>query len=207
MTIITLFPWLLAFSLGIVSGCLLRESGVSEGWSFGIACFFGIATLPTYIFGLRYLASRQELKRTGRKKSFWMKRSVIIIRLQSKPKLEEWLSIMTRDHPSKLLPGLTYPVEGKRVRLIPSFGVFNSNQELIEHATSLKPLLLKRELRTLLKDPSQFEGKIDALQFDQFFELQVRDYLVSRPDVREVVKDVSMHGGKVDATQFDQFFK
>src|SRR5262245_3474075 len=64
MTIIELFPWLLAICIAVLTGILLGRGGQSGAmWVWVMALIAGAASFVVYWFALKWLASWAECRR------------------------------------------------------------------------------------------------------------------------------------------------
>ena len=86
----------------------------------------------------------------------------------------DWLRAICNTDPLGRSPERLYPPEDESVWLIPPIGTFVSSKAFEEYIIAQKPLLLANEIQRIISDVSSFRGKIDAAQFDEFFELHVR---------------------------------
>ena len=68
MTIIELFPWLLAIVVALLSARALERVGLPGVWAWIAALALGIASFVAYWLALRRLASWSEHRRTEREK-------------------------------------------------------------------------------------------------------------------------------------------
>lgn len=68
MTVIELFPWLLAICVAALTGTLLARSGQSGATVWVIAVAAGVASFASYWLALKWLASASERRRTRREK-------------------------------------------------------------------------------------------------------------------------------------------
>jgi hypothetical protein len=99
-------------------------------------------------------------------------RSVVI--LKSKKAFHEWLRKALKDDPLHRTPEVYYPPIEESVWLVPSIGSFDSQEAFDKYLTALKPVLLGNEILRVLSDTADFDGPIDAVQFDAFFDLIFR---------------------------------
>jgi hypothetical protein len=111
-----------------------------------------------------------------------MRYSVLIVR--AKAPFWEWIEEMSKTDILKRAPKNMYFSEESPAWLIRSMGSFDSQEDLDNYIESLKPSLLRREIRPISKDFSNFEpGGADI--FDIYFDLDIRDEVV---DIKELVK-------------------
>ena len=96
----------------------------------------------------------------------------------------EWIEEMSKSDILKRAPKNMYFPEESPAWLIRSMGSFNTQEDLDNYIESLKPSLLRSEVRTISKDFSKFEpGGADI--FDIYFDLDIRDEVV---DIKELTK-------------------
>ena len=74
MTIIELFPWLIAFCITLFSTCILRQFGVSDWLALSVGLASGIAFLLLFMVGGKHLVSMLERRKNEREKSEKMRR-------------------------------------------------------------------------------------------------------------------------------------
>jgi hypothetical protein len=69
MTLIELFPWLLAICVTMLSAALLRQSGLSDFWALSIGLIWGIGSWVLFVFGGKRFLSWLERKKIESEKS------------------------------------------------------------------------------------------------------------------------------------------